>query len=148
MFGFPLLYLVLAALAGLSMAVQGSLNAVLGKKTGILEASFIVHFTAVIVLLIFILINLSKINIPQWRKIPWYLYLGGLLGVIISYTVIITIPKLGVAVATTAIITAQVLTASFIDHFGIFGLEEIPFTWIKLVGVFFLAAGVRLLLHN
>ncbi|HLV09706.1 MAG TPA: DMT family transporter [Halanaerobiales bacterium] len=148
MFGHSLLYLLLAALAGLSMAVQGSLNSVLGKKLGIIEASFIVHLIAAAILFIFLLFNLGKGNSASFFKGPWYLYLGGLLAVIISYTVIISIPELGVAVATTAIISAQVLTAAVIDHFGWLGLEKIQFTWLKVLGIIFLAAGVRLLLSK
>lgn len=146
MFGHSLLYLLLAAVAGLTMATQGSINSMLGKKIGILEASFIVHLTAAIILIILLFLNISKGNLMAWREAPWYLYLGGILGVIISYTVIVSIPKLGVAVATTAIIAAQVFTAAIIDHFGIFGLEKVPFTWVKVIGIIFLATGVRLLL--
>lgn len=148
MFGHSLLYLSLAGLAGLTMAVQGSINSVLGKKIGILQASLIVHILATVLLIFLLLITKSKNTFSLWREIPWYLYLGGLLGVIISYTVIISIPKLGVAVATTAIITVQVLAAAMIDHLGLFGLEEVPFNWLKLLGIFFLAVGVRLLLNQ
>ena len=148
MFGHSLLYLSLAALAGLTMAVQGSINSVLGKKIGILQASFIVHISATVLLILLLVLNNGKNTLTLWREIPWYLYLGGVLGVVISYTVIISFPKLGVAVATTAIITVQVLTAAIIDHFGIFGLEKISFSWLKLLGIFFLAVGVRLLLNK
>ncbi len=147
MFGHSLLYLSMAALAGLMMALQGSLNSVLGKKIGLLEATFIVHVTASIILIILLLFNLGKGDFTLWRQVPWYLYLGGFFGVIITYGVVISIPRLGVAVATTAIITAQVLTAEIIDNFGFFGLERIPFTWLKFLGVILLAGGVRLLLH-
>ncbi len=146
MFGHSLLFLVLAAIAGLTMALQGSLNSVLGKKIGIFEASFIVHFTAAIILIIILLLNISKGNIQAWKEAPWYLYLGGILGVIISYTVIVSIPELGVAVTTTAIVTAQVSTACVLDHLGAFGLDKIPFTWIKFIGIILLAIGVRLML--
>ncbi len=146
MFGHSLLFLVLAAIAGLTMALQGSLNSVLGKKIGIFEASFIVHFTATIILIIILLLNISKGNIQAWKEAPWYLYLGGILGVIISYTVIVSIPELGVAVTTTAIVTAQVSTACVLDHLGAFGLDKIPFTWFKFIGIILLAIGVRLML--
>ncbi|MFP4661633.1 MAG: DMT family transporter [Halanaerobiales bacterium] len=146
MFGHSLLYLSLAAIAGLTMALQGSINSVLGKKIGIFEASFIVHLTAAIILLIILFSNISKGNIQSWREAPWYLYLGGLLGVIISYTVIVSIPELGVAVATTAIVAVQASMACLLDHLGAFGLEKIPFSWTKLIGIILLAVGVRLML--
>ncbi|MEJ6952424.1 DMT family transporter [Natronospora cellulosivora (SeqCode)] len=146
MFGHSLLYLILAAIAGLTMALQGSLNSVLGKKIGIFEASFIVHFLAAIIIIIILLLNINRGDISKWREAPWYLYLGGVLAVVITYTVIVSIPNLGVAVATTLIVATQVSTACIIDHFGAFGLERIPFSWYKLFGLLLLVAGVRLML--
>lgn len=146
LFGHSLLYLALAAVAGLTMALQGSLNSILGKKIGIFETSFIVHLSAAIIVLIILLSDIGKGNLQAWREAPWYLYLGGILGVVISYTVIVSIPELGVAVSTTAIVAAQVSTACLLDHLGAFGLERIPFSWIKLLGIVFLAIGVRLML--
>ncbi|ACL70821.1 DMT family transporter [Halothermothrix orenii] len=147
MLGYSWLYLLLAAMAGLTMAVQGSINSVLGKKIGLMETNFIVHATAAIILLIYFIFNFENGNFNSWKGAPWFLYIGGVLGIAITYLVMVSIPELGVAVATTSIVTAQVLTAACIDHFGLFGLEQVPFTWVKFVGVLFLAAGVRLLLN-
>ena len=146
MAGYSLLYLAIAALAGLTMALQGSMNSMLGKKIGIFESSLIAHLSAALIFIILILLNIRKGNIEAWREAPWYLYLGGLLGVIITYTVIVSIPELGMGVATTAIVTAQVSTACLLDHLGAFGLEKVPFSWLKLIGIIFLAIGVRLML--
>lgn len=146
MFGHSLFYLLIASIAGLMMAVQGSINSVLGKKIGLIETTFIVHISASIILIILLFFFNSGKGLYVWKGVPWYLYLGGFLGVIITYGVAKSIPELGVAVATTAIITTQVLTATIIDNFGLFGLEQEPFTWEKLVGIIFLAGGVRLLL--
>ncbi len=65
----------------------------------------------------------------------------------IIYLVQASISKLGVAIATTAIVFGQVSTALLIDHFGLFGLREIPFTWWKLLGLIFLATGAKLMLN-
>ena len=69
------------------------------------------------------------------------------LGVAIIYTVAASIPKVGAASATTAIITAQVLTACIIDHFGLFGLKAVSFTWSRWVGGALLAAGAWFILR-
>lgn len=68
------------------------------------------------------------------------------MGVAITYGVVMSIAKLGAAVATTSIIVGQVLTACLLDHFGIFGLEKTPLTWLKFLGVGLLALGAKLLL--
>jgi transporter family-2 protein len=144
-----LIFLLIACLAGVAMAVQGALNSALGKIIGLWEATFIVHLTATIVLIFMLFVfHVGKGEFAMCTKSPWYLYLGGLIGVIITYGVVISIPRLGAAVATTAIIVGQVLTAMLVDHFGAFGLKQISFTWIKFIGLILLAVGARLLLKN
>lgn len=143
-----LLAIILAALSGVFMAVQGSLNSGLSKVTGLLEATLIVQLTgAAAILLIFAGKCLGK-GCDFWAMFaaPWYAYLGGVIGVFIVYLVAASIPAVGVANATTAIIVGQVLTAIVIDHFGAFGLERMPCSWHQLLGLALLAIGARLLL--
>ncbi len=142
-----LIALLLAFIAGISMAVQGSLNAGLGKIIGLLEATFTVHIIgATAIFFALFVLRLGNGNLKEIPNAPWYLYLGGLISVVIIYAVLSSITKTGVATATTAIIVGQVGTALLIDHLGCFGLERIPFTWIKAGGVFFLALGAKLML--
>lgn len=139
--------LILALISGILMAVQGSLNTVLSKVVGLLEATFIVHFTGTVILLVLLFIlGMGKGNLHAWPDVPWYAYFGGILGVFIIYLVVASIPSVGVANATTAIIVGQVLTALIIDHFGAFGLERMAFGWNELAGLVLLAIGAKLLL--
>lgn len=143
----PLFALLLAFIAGVSMAVQGALNTGLGKIIGLLESTFVVHVVglAAAVIALYIL-RLGRGDLGRFQEAPWYLYLGGVIGVVIIYTVVASISRVGVATATTAIIVGQVGTAVALDHFGLFGLERIPFSWFKVAGVVLLAAGARLML--
>ncbi len=145
--GYDMIAMLVALVAGLTMALQGALNSILGKVVGLLEATFIVHVigTLTVVLGLFVL-GLGKGDLLKLPEAPWYTLAGGILGVAIVYGVVFSIPKLGVAIATTAIIVGQVSTALAIDHFGLFGLEKIPFSWIKGAGILLLAAGARLML--
>ena len=144
-----LLSAILAAIAGALMAVQGSLNSSLGKLIGVMRATFFVHVIGALVAAI--LLVLPFLREPQQRAlrdIPWYLYLGGVIGVGIIYLVVVSISRLGVAVATTLIILGQVGTALIIDEAGAFGLQRVPFTWLKGLGLVLLAAGAGLLLKK
>jgi transporter family-2 protein len=134
-------------MAGVAMATQGSMNSALSKAIGLSEATFVVHFSATVVMLIILILGISHGNWGNYSQVPWYYYLGGFIGVLITYGVVVSIPKLGVAVATTAIIVGQVLTACLVDHFGFFGLEKVPFTWLKFLGLVFLSIGAKLLLN-
>ncbi|WP_418627446.1 DMT family transporter [Anaerosinus sp.] len=141
--------LLLAGLSGVLMAIQGSINASLGKVIGIWEATFIVHVIAVIVLFLMLFrIKLGDGSFSNINQAPWYSYLGGVISVFIIYLVALSIPKLGAANATTAIIIGQVLMAGVIDYFGLFGLKQLHFGWQHVLGILFLAIGAKLLLND
>ncbi|MBQ2888630.1 MAG: DMT family transporter [Firmicutes bacterium] len=138
---------LLPCLAGMLMAVQGSINGQVSKIIGTLEGNFLMHSVGLAI--IFLLLFVVGIGDGDWRKLPelpWYGYLSGLINVVIIYGVMVSIPRLGAASATTAIVAGQVATAVLIDWLGMFGLEKTPFSYTQAVGVAVLALGVKLLL--
>ena len=142
-----ILALLLAAVAGSIMAIQGALNATLGKIVGLLEATLIVMIIGLVTAFIALFpLGLGNGDIFKFTGAPWYSFLGGILIVLITYAVAASIPKVGAANATTAIVAAQVATAFFIDHFGLFGLQAISISWWKAAGLVLLAIGNRLML--
>lgn len=151
--GGKFLFLLIAGLAGALMAVQGTFNAQAGKIIGLTPATFIVNLlgsvTAALLLCFFQPGGKGFGEILQKiPSMPFYAWLGGPIGVAIIYGVAVSIPRLGVGMATTGIITLQLLAAYAIDHFGLFGREHLPFNWIKLLGILLLAAGSYLLLKR
>lgn len=131
------------------MAVQGSVNSGLGKQVGVLMATLIVHaLGTAFALLLLCLPFLRENKSGSLGSVPWYLYVGGVLGVGIVYLVAVSIARLGVAVTTTLIIVGQVGTALLIDELGLFGIQRTPFTWLKGAGLLLLAAGAGLLLRK
>jgi transporter family-2 protein len=139
--------LTVAAAAGLLMAVQGTLNSGLGKAVGLLEATLLVHVISSLFTLVLLLAGLGSGQWSELGRIPWYFYLGGFLGVGITYGVVRAVPLVGVAPATTAIIVGQVATAALIDHLGLLGMEKLGFEWLNGLGLLLLAAGGYLLLR-
>jgi len=141
------LYLLLAALSGAAMALQGTFNAALGKIIGLWESTLLVHLIgSVAALLIIIILGVGFNNFDKLSSVPWYAFLGGILNVLIIYLVVRTIPKVGVGNATTAIIVAQILTAVLVDSLGAFGMKKMEFQYLDLLGIALLAVGARILL--
>ena len=62
-----MLALIIAAVSGIAMAVQGSLNTALSKKVGVLFGTFIVQFTGTIFTIILLLFKLGSI---KWQVLP------------------------------------------------------------------------------
>lgn len=147
-FSSDIMFMLVALIAGIAMAVQGTMNSAVSRAVGLSEATFLVHISATIAMAVILFLGLGEGRWQNYNKVPWYYYLGGLIGVVITYGVVVSISKLGAAVATTAIIAGQVLTACLADHFGLFGLEKAAFTWTKFLGLVLLAIGSRLLLNK
>jgi len=139
---FPFL---IAAISGIAMAIQGTINSALSQKTSLLSATLVVHILGTLVALIAVLAWRSPLLKYPWVSVPWYLYLGGLLSVLIVGLVAVSIPKVGVCNATTAIIIGQVSMAVLIDHFGWFGVNRLSWTPWQLMGIVLFAAGAKLL---
>ncbi|NLI11830.1 DMT family transporter [Pelotomaculum propionicicum] len=141
--------LLIAAVSGIAMAVQGTVNSALGKVIGLWESTFIVHLTGLLLTAILLFIcRTGRGCMADFFQAPWYSYTGGVLGVLIIYSVVLSIPKVGVAPATTAIILGQVLTAGLVDHFGLFGMHKIPFSLYNLLGTLMMAGGAWLILKQ
>ena len=73
-----------------------------------------------------------------------YMLLGGIIGALITYTVIKSMAGLGPAQAVMIIVTAQLLVAYLIELFGLFGVEKVDFQWQKLIGVIISIGGILL----
>jgi transporter family-2 protein len=132
--------------AGAAMAVQGTMNSVLGKVIGLWESTLVVHIIGLVTVVgIILATGVGFGGLAKGGEAPWYVYLGGLLNVIIIFGVVKSMPQIGVG-NTTGIIFAQILTAVMIDRFGIMGVEKVPFRWIDLLGVALLAVGTRIML--
>lgn len=140
------LYLGLAALSGSAMALQGTFNAALGKIVGVWESTLVIHIVGLLTVSTIIIGLGIGWQAGKLQEAPWYVYLGGIMNVVIIYAVVYTIPRIGVGNATTAIIVAQILTALIIDHAGAFGMKQSNLQLRDLFGVVLLGLGAHILL--
>ena len=70
--------------------------------------------------------------------------LGGVLGVVITFTVIVSIRSLGTTVGIGTILVAQLLAAALIDAFGLLGSEKVPFSFHEIFGIVIMIGGILL----
>lgn len=141
-----LIYLSVAALSGAAMALQGTVNTALGKIVGTWESTLVVHIIGALAsLLVIVVLGVGFGNLNKITEVPWYSYLGGILNVVIIYAVVRAMSQVGVGNATTAIVTAQLLTALMIDCTGAFGMKQYSFHYRDIIGVALLAVGARIL---
>ena len=123
------------AIAGAAMSVQGVMNTRLGEGIGTMEANAFVQCTAA-------LIFYRTGSFSQLGGVPWYYMLGGVLGLVITVTVMLGIGALSPTVAISVILISQLLVAALIDAFGLMGAERVSFGWTKFAGLALMIGGV------
>lgn len=138
MFGF-----IIAIISGIAMSVQGVFNTKLSDKIGTWETNTIVQGSALVLTLI-ILFFFGNGNFREIKSANKLYLLGGALGVVITFTVILSIKSLGTTVGIGTILIAQLLTAALIDAFGLFGSEKVPFSFHEILGIVIMIAGIVL----
>jgi len=73
---------------------------------------------------------------------PWWIWIGGLLGVIFLTTNILLFPHIGAVQTAIMPILGQVIMGSIIDNFGWFSATKQPLTLIKIIGLLLALAGI------
>lgn len=135
--------------AGVAATVQAAVNATLGRRIGTLEAA---TFQTILAVLIFTAITLALRQgfggVGQALREPPWLWLGGAMGVIIISALTFAPQRLGVVAFSGMLIGGQLVTAALVDRFGLLGVERIPFTWQRAVGLVLLAGGALLVLKR
>lgn len=139
-----MLGIIAAIVAGAAMSFQGVMNTRLSDTIGMYESNVFVQGSAFVLGVIAMLI-LGKGDILQIAAVENKLYLlGGVLGLVITITVMMAIGNLSPTYAISTILISQLLVAAIIDAFGWLGSEKVPFTWNKYVGVALMIVGVVL----
>lgn len=133
--------IIFSIIAGICMSIQGVFNTRLGDKIGIWETNIIVQGTGFLLTLIILLIfgNGNFKNIKSSNKLY---FLGGILGVVIIFTVMKGIKDLGPTYSIATILVAQLIAAALIDAFGLFESNKIHFGITKIIGVAIMIVGI------
>ena len=132
---------IFSIIAGAAMSIQGVFNTRLSEKIGLYESNTFVQLTAFVVSLIVMLI-FGKGNFFSFTQVnPLYLT-GGLIGVVITVTVMLAIGNLSPTVAISIILISQLIVAALIDIFGLFETKQVAFHFSKIIGITLMIAGV------
>jgi bacterial/archaeal transporter family-2 protein len=135
--------------AGALVGMQAPINARLGRGLGSLQAatfSFLVGTVALV--LISSLAHGGLGSIGHVRGIPWWAFVGGLLGATYVTVAILTVRTLGASGLTAAVISGQLAISVLIDRLGLLGIARQPIGAQRIVGLVLLIAGVVLVVRR
>lgn len=135
---------LIAILSGALMSVQGVFNTQVSKTTGDWTANAFVQFTAFwVCMAVWVIVERRSFS-GLLQVHPRYLLLGGVLGAGITLTVIKSMAALGPAAAAMIIVISQLIVAYAIELLGLFGVDQSPFSWRKILGMAITIGGIIL----
>ncbi|SCI82665.1 Uncharacterized protein conserved in bacteria [uncultured Clostridium sp.] len=132
----------MSIIAGAAMSVQGVMNTRLSEKVGLYGSNAFVQGTAFVLSVIAMLVMGEHHNLKGLFDVNKLYLLGGVLGLVITVTVMIGIKDLSPTIAISTILISQLLVAALIDAFGLLGAEKVAFDWTKYLGLAMMIGGV------
>ena len=139
-------YATIMLAAGTGIPVLAALNAQLGSRIGSPAAAATVLFVvALCVTTVTMLLTTGAASLANVPAQPKYLLLGGFLVAFYVLSVTRIAPRFGVGNAVFCVLLGQMLAASVIDHFGLFGAVVRPLSLIRASGIGLMALGVLLI---
>lgn len=133
---------IIALLSGALMSVQGVFNTEVTKQTSVWVTAGWVQATALLTCVVIWLFTGRQPVSGLMGVTPKYVLAGGVIGALITYTVIRSMAALGPARTSLLIVVAQIIVAYLIELFGLFGVEKAPFAWNKLLGAAIAVGGI------
>jgi bacterial/archaeal transporter family-2 protein len=79
---------------------------------------------------------------------PAWLWLGGLMGAFVVFTITFAGPRIGTTATVAVFLVGQFAAAAVVDRYGLFGLDRIPLSSARVVGLALLALGAGLTLKR
>ncbi|MBP1926762.1 transporter family-2 protein [Sedimentibacter acidaminivorans] len=136
---------VFAILTGIFTTVEATVNAQLGRIVTPKIATLHSLFVGLLVMLIANILNGTLGQYSKVSNVEFQWLIGGIFGALIIYLMTLTIPKLGVTITLTIVITSQILSSFYIDTF-ILKQQQLELT--KIIGAFLVVMGLYFIMDK
>lgn len=137
---------LIGLLGGAVAAVQSQMMGELEQRVGMV-AGTAANFVVGAVAMALVLLVARGPSLGEWQRVPPYLFLAGVAGILIIGSIAFTVARVGVLAGSMLLVTAQLTGGTIIDHFGWMGASVREITLSKLLGIMFLVLGARLVLR-
>lgn len=139
-------YVAAAIAIGVCLSLQPPINAAMARTLGspMLAASTSIAISLVLMIAVWLSLGGGDGDLAQAKALPWWVVLGGMVGVVFVAGSLVVAPVLGVTSFFVFVIAGQLLGSTFADQLGAFGMQVKPISALKLVGLALVLAGAVL----
>ncbi len=141
-----LLALLGAGSGGVLITIGAAANARLRQTLHSSIAAAAINFIAGFITLALLMI-LQVLPIPPLDRlltVPWWAFLGGLLGAAFVTLNTLVVPKLGLTTTTLSIVCSQMIVSVVIDQLGWFSMASRPITASRIIAIGLLMLAIAL----
>lgn len=140
---------LICLVAGLGGAIQAALMGRFGERIGVVEA---VAFASVVTMLVafasVIAVRQTVSGVVEGLRAPPWLWLAGLMSAFIIFALALAPPRIGTTTTIGLLIAGNLVMAAVIDRYGLFGLERIDLSPVRVLGIVLLGVGSALTLYR
>ncbi len=140
---------LVALLTGIAIASQATLTSRVGALIGDLKTGILTNTMGGIAAAFLMLIWLIREGPETWKVPPMALgitAISGILGILIITGISFSLQRAGIAAGLASVILGQLALSTVIDTVGLGGVEPIPLTTARILGLGITGVGVYLLL--
>jgi len=138
-----------ALMAGLAGGTQIAVSGAFGRRIGVLEAACFASFVTVLIFVSITLVARHGLGgVAHGLRMPPWLWLGGVGSVILILSVTFASPRIGALATGGLLISGQLCILLLTDTFGWFGLDKVPLSAHRLVGLPLLAVAAYVILRR
>ena len=125
---------------GIILAIMISLNGQVSGIAGSYTSSVIIHLVGLFGIILVLIFTKSKIG--NLKGIPFYMFTGGLIGILTVLFTNASYIGLGVSLTVSISLLGQLVTSLVIDHFGYFNMPVSEFDKKKILGLIIIIVGI------
>ncbi|WP_171133486.1 MULTISPECIES: DMT family transporter [unclassified Ruegeria] len=138
-------YAAIMLVAGFGIPILAALNAALGRMIGSPNTAAVILFAIAFATSALALVLLPGTSgFAKAAQAPKHLFLAGVLIAFYVLSITHVAPHFGVGNAVFFVLLGQLISAAAIDHFGLFGAQVSPLTWVRAGGIAVMALGVAI----
>ncbi len=138
-------YAAIMLVAGIGIPVLAALNAALGRLIGSPNTAAVILFAIAFAASVLALIVFPGGQaFAKAAQAPKHLFFAGVLIAFYVLTITHVAPHFGVGNAVFFVLLGQLISTAAIDHFGLFGAQITPLTWMRAGGITVMAIGVAI----
>lgn len=141
--GIKLPYIIML-LAGIGIPVLAAMNASLGRHLGSPAAAASVLFSVALLVAVIVALLTAPQGYTRVGSAPKYLFLAGTLIAFYLLSITWIAPIIGISSAIFLVLVGQIISATLIGHFGLFGAIQTPISLVRVAGISMMALGVFL----